>query len=81
MSVKVKLNHDQFAAYLKSGPVAGLVGLHARQVAGRAGPGYEASTWAGDSRVIGSVITATPKAIRSNAKNNTLLRALVGGGS
>lgn len=79
MNVKVVLNHDQVQGFLKSAPVESLVGAHAHHIAGRAGAGFEASTWAGDSRVIGSVITATPKAIRSNAKHNTLLRALGGG--
>lgn len=79
MNTKVVLNHAQIQAFLKSPSVQSLVAGHAGRIAGRAGAGFEASTWAGASRVIGSVITATPKAIRSNAKHNTLLRALGGG--
>lgn len=51
----------------------------AAEIARRAGDGYEASTWQGDGRVIGSVETATPAAMRDNSRNNTLLRAAEGG--
>lgn len=65
--------------FLKSPEMEALMGDHARRVAGRAGAGYRPSTWQGDSRVIGSVITDTFGAMRDNSRNNTLLRALGGG--
>lgn len=75
---RVVMNHKGADALLKSGEVAGLVRSHADRIASAAGPGYEADTWTGDSRVIASAFTATPKAMVDNAKNQTLLRALGG---
>lgn len=66
-------------SFLKSPKMESLMADRAGRVAGRAGHGYVASTWQGDSRVIGSVITDTFGAMRDNSRNNTLLRALGGG--
>lgn len=41
-----------------------------------AGPGYEASAVTGRSRARASIITATARAIRDNARNQTLIRAI-----
>ncbi|WP_216395529.1 hypothetical protein [Arcanobacterium phocae] len=46
-------------AFLKSGMVEGLVRSQAEAVVRRAGKGAKASTWQGDSRVIGSVTIET----------------------
>ncbi|VEI13217.1 hypothetical protein [Trueperella bialowiezensis] len=75
---RVQLNHGQIAAFLKSGDMTALMSEHADQVAGRAGPGYRASTWHGDNRVIGSVETDTVQTMRREARDHRLLRALGG---
>lgn len=77
--VRVVMNHSGAEALLKSSAVGGLMLKHARDIAGRAGRGFEASTWMGDSRVIGSVKADTIPAMIENARHNTLLRALGGG--
>ena len=76
---RVVMNREGAAALLKSGEVAGLVRSHADRIVAAAGQGYEADTWTGDSRVIASAFTATPKAMIDSAQNQTLLRALGGG--
>ena len=75
-STKVVLNHAGFRALLKSPELAeGLYDL-ASTVAENAGEGYEADTYQASSRVIASAYTATPEAIRREAKYNTLLKAV-----
>ncbi|MET7074204.1 hypothetical protein ABZS16_04260 [Trueperella pyogenes] len=77
MSVeRVVLNHAQVGAFLHSGEVEVMVRRHAAQIAARAGAGYAADTWQGRTRVVASAFTETPKAMRDNAKRNTLLREL-----
>lgn len=77
--VKVQMNHDVARAFLKSAVVGGLVKREADQIAARAGDGFASSTWVGDTRVIASVETESVQAIRRNARDNTLIRALRGG--
>lgn len=48
----------------------------AREIAARAGDGYEASSWQGKNRARASVYTDTFAARYDNARNQTLLRAL-----
>lgn len=76
--VRVVMNSAGAHSLLTSGEVESLVGGLASQVAARAGHGFEASTWRGDSRVIGSVETASFAAMRRNSRDQTLLRALGG---
>lgn len=63
---------------LEPGVIADL-GERADAIASAAGPGYEASTFAGKNRGRASVITADYDAIRDNARNQTLLRSLDAG--
>ena len=48
----------------------------AKEIAGRAGEGYEVTTHIGKTRVNASVHPATKKAKKDNLKNNTLLKAV-----
>lgn len=73
---RVKMNHAGAHELLLSGSVAGLVRSHADRVARSAGRGYAADTWPGDDRVVASAYTDSYTAMRDNAKNQTLLRAL-----
>ena len=51
----------------------------AGRVAATAGAGFEANVSSGRSRVRASVVTATDKAKRANAKSNRLLNSLDAG--
>ncbi|MGG7653504.1 hypothetical protein [Kocuria rosea] len=76
--IQVKLNRRGVALYLKSPTMKSEMLRRAQRIAAAAGPGHEASAIIGKSRARASVITATPAAIRGNAQNQTLLRALGG---
>lgn len=63
---------------LRRQPLADLAQL-AQDKAEVAGDGYESSAMQGKTRARASVITATRKAMRDNAKNDTLLRVFSSG--
>ncbi len=48
----------------------------AEAIKGRAGDGYEVSTFTGKTRANASVKATTVKAIKDTKKNNTLLKAV-----
>lgn len=73
-----RLNSAAMQQYLKHPSVKAEMLRRAQAVANAAGPGYEASAIIGRTRARASVITATPAAIRGNARNQTLLRAIGG---
>lgn len=69
---KVKLNFEALASMTQA-----LIVERTRQIAARAGDGYEGSViWT--DRPHGAVRATTFKAKRGNAKNNTLLKAVQG---
>lgn len=74
MAVKIQLNHNAIAQYLRDPTVLKALKTRADAIATAAGPGYEASTYTG-RRARASVITATMAARADNARRNTLLRA------
>lgn len=78
--MKISWNNKAFSEILKGQDTLKMVDVEARKVASRAAsysPGrYEASSMVGKNRARSSVITADAKAIRENARNNTLLRSL-----
>lgn len=82
--MKISWNVDEFKAIRYSGPVASMLEDHAGKIAGRAesmGDGhYAVGSRPGAARPQGrhraSVVTANYKAMRDNAKNNTLIKAM-----
>lgn len=76
------LSADALNPILESKEVRDLVDEAASEIAARAGEGYEAqqapylgARRRGGGRWRSSVVTATPAAMRDNAKNQTLLKA------
>lgn len=59
--------------------VANLVEEVGHSIAVRAGPGYEASFRQGKTRYRGIIFPRTYRAMRDNARNNSLVKALGGG--
>lgn len=76
---KFKLNRKGVQELMKSSNMMGICTDIANQVRGRAGDGYEVSTYTGKTRVNASVYAATAKARKDNLENNTLLKARGGG--
>lgn len=75
--VKVKLNRKGVRELLKSAEMLSACHEVAEEVANRAGDGYGVEDYPnGKTRVNVSVRTITADAVRDNAKNNTLLKAL-----
>lgn len=64
---------------MRSPQALGICRQYADAVQGRAGEGYEVSTYVGRNRANASVITATFEARKDNYENNTLLKSLGGG--
>ena len=71
-----KLNSKGVREMLRSEEVKAMLRERAEAIKGRAGDGYEVSTFAGKTRANASVKATTIKAIRDNKKNNTLLKAV-----
>lgn len=81
MSVKavhVELNEEGVRELLKSSEMQSICKSLADGIAGRAGTGYQVTTYTGKTRVNASVMAATTAAKRDNLKNNTLLKAVKG---
>lgn len=68
-----------FQALRKSSQITADIATRAAAVAASCGDGYESSVVQGGSRVRGTVVTATPRAMVDNAKNNTLVNSLEAG--
>lgn len=78
--MEIKLNPDGFKQVLKSPEVAAELERLAQTIAGRAGEGYEVVAGTrGTSRSRVFVRPATKQAVKDNAENDTLIRALGGG--
>lgn len=74
--VQVELNSDGVRELLRSPEMAEVCREHAERIAGKAGSGYEVTTYTGKNRVNASVHAVTEEAISDNLKNNTLLKAV-----
>lgn len=74
--IRIELNSEGVRELLKSQEIAEVCRSHAQEIAGRAGAGYEVTTYTGKTRVNASVHAATDEAYRDNLKNNTLLKAV-----
>lgn len=73
---KVKLLYKGFNELRKSPEMRAAVEAEAQRIAAAAGEGYETDLKEFPSRAVASVATATPKAMRDNLENNTLLKAV-----
>lgn len=78
-TVKVKLVKNAAAKLMKSPGVTADIKARVERVAAAAGEGYEASVVEGKNRAHGSVITASYAAMRREARDHTLIRALDAG--
>ena len=78
---KVKFDMDRAGVreLLWSQEATGVVLPYAQAIAGRAGEGFEVTTYVGRNRVNASVHAATFEARKKNYENNTLLKAMGGG--
>ena len=77
--VEFKLNRAGVRELLKSSEMRAIIDNHTSRVlnaAGGAGKGYEANVRDGQNRIVSTVRADTIQAKRSNAKHNTLLKAL-----
>jgi hypothetical protein len=78
--MRIDFNIDAFREIRCSPGVEADIRSRTTAVADACGRGYEATVIIGKSRARGSVITATPRAMRDNSTNNTLVRSLGAGG-
>ena len=72
----IKLNSDGVRELLRSDEVKDFLSQKAGEISGRCGTGYATDTKLMSTRVIASVYTEDPKAMKDNLDNNTLLRAI-----
>lgn len=80
MAVKIRYNRNAFREIRLMPEVAAEVHRRAERIAGAAGEGYEAfPTQAPRNRARAAVVTTSMRAIRDNARNQTLLRSLDAG--
>lgn len=77
--MRINWNMDAFEELRRRPDVAAIVDGAGERIAAAAGNGFEASPHEGRTRHRCSVITATPKAMVVNARDNTLLGALDAG--
>lgn len=70
------LNRTGVRSLLKSEEMANICSKYAKDIATRAGEGYTSDVYVGKNRVNAGVSTNSVKAMRSNAKHNTLLKAM-----
>jgi hypothetical protein len=75
MAEKLKLNRSTVRDLLKDPALEKHLLAQAERIAARAGAGFRASSMIGRNRARASVITDTPAAMRSEAKNGTLSKA------
>jgi len=79
MPTRIRWNHRAFEQIRRDPAVANELRKEADKIADRAGEGYLAVDGNGRTRSRAAVVTSNAEAIRDNAENNTLLRALGGG--
>ena len=77
--VQVRVNTSGAQSILKSSEVRAFLKAKADRIAAAAGAGFESSSMVGPNRARASVITATAKARRAEAKDRALTRALDAG--
>lgn len=77
--VKFELNRKGVRELLRSSEMLGVCKQYADAARGRAGEGYEVSTYIGKNRVNASVYADTYDARKDNSEHNTLLKSLGGG--
>lgn len=75
----VKLKRAGVRRLLRSQEMMNICTKYAFSAQNRLGDGYEVLYRTDKTRVVASIAAATPEAIRDNAKNNTILKALGGG--
>ena len=75
MKAEIKLNSKGIRQILKHDSTRKAAEKRAQAIAVAAGDGYEASSMVGKNRARASVITATTRARRDDAKRGTLLRS------
>lgn len=76
--VKFELDRAGVRELLRSPEAASICRSYAENVKGRAGEGYEVTTYTGRNRANASVHAETYEARKDNYDNNTLLKALGG---
>jgi hypothetical protein len=76
--VKFELDRAGVRELLRSPEAASVCRSYAENVRGRAGEGYEVTTYTGRNRANASVHAETYEARKDNYDNNTLLKALGG---
>ena len=76
--VKFELDRAGVRELLRSPEAASVCRSYAENVKGRAGKGYEVTTYTGRNRANASVHAETYEARKDNYDNNTLLKALGG---
>ncbi|ORL15407.1 hypothetical protein [Prescottella equi] len=85
MKPKITIKPGSFTKILTSSKVEAELEKHANRIAADCNDdsdgGYVARVSKGKSRSRGAVVTSNGKAVRNNAKNNTLVRKMRGGGS
>ncbi|MCI5698473.1 MAG: hypothetical protein MR269_05540 [Clostridiales bacterium] len=74
--MKFVLNRKGVRALMRSEEMKSICSEYARDIKKRAGEGFEMDTHTGKNRVNAMVYADTIKAKRSNAKHNTLLKAV-----
>lgn len=77
--VKFELNRSGVKELLRSQGALNVCKGYADAACGRAGDGYEVTTYVGRNRVNASVHASTYEARKDNYENNTLLKSLGGG--
>lgn len=77
--VKIKLHKQAVRALLRSNEVLTDLQKRATDIAVAAGPGMEVDTEIGRNRARASVRTATPEAVRAEAKDRDLTKAIDAG--
>lgn len=74
--VRIELNYANVGKLLKSQELADFLKKEADSRASALGSGYEADIYVAGTRVVSSIYTATPEAVRDNLQHNTLLKAV-----
>ena len=75
---KFQLNSEGVRSLLKSSEIEDVCMKYATNAQARLGEGYEAITIMEQTRVYAQVEATTYKAKKDNAKNNTILKAVIG---
>ncbi|MBF6428703.1 hypothetical protein IU440_28935 [Nocardia cyriacigeorgica] len=79
MAARIEWNRQAFEQIRREPVVSTELLKEAEKIAQRAGDGYVAVRGRGRTRNRAAVVTSNAEAIRDNAENNTLIRALGGG--